>query len=355
MHASPESASSKAPTPIGERVLVCGVNWIGDTVISLPALQAYRRLHPGSHISLLVKPGLVPLWKMHAAPNEILILEEGLAGTLRTVRRVRAGQFRKAVVLPHSFRSALVPWLAGIPARVGMPGHWRDAMLTDVVVPEERPGRRHQAYEYVDLFCPEEKDKDLDLPRLSIAEDALAAAAQRLSALPSPRVALLPGAARGPSKRWPAERFVRLGRMLRDQAGCGVVVLGVTSEAALCAEVAEGIGPEALDLAGRTNLAEWIALLKACQLVIANDSGGMHLAAAMGTPVVAIFGITDPAKTGPMGPACRVIQNSTFRRRDIGRYSVEARKSLESIEPDQVYGAAMAALGRAAPDAKAEG
>ncbi|MFH0953798.1 MAG: lipopolysaccharide heptosyltransferase II [Verrucomicrobiota bacterium] len=352
MNASSASASSDARRTaagdraqhLGERVLVCGVNWIGDTVMSMPALQAYRKANPSARITLLVKPGLLPLWKLHAAPDQLLTLEGGWSGTLRTVRALRTEKFARAFVLPHSFRSALVPWLARIPLRIGMPGHWRDAMLTQVIRPRDVPGRRHQAYEYLDLMVPDAAQADLELPQIKVPEAAEAAARERLAAVPAPRVGVIPGAARGPSKQWPAEHFAELGRLLAGQRGCGLVVLGITREADLCGDIARRIGPAAVNLAGRTSLPEWIALLRACDLIVANDSGGMHLAAAVGTPVVALYGITDPAKTGPIGRICRVLQNSEVRARDISRDSPAARKSLASIHPEQVYRAALDCL-----------
>jgi heptosyltransferase-2 len=182
------------------------------------------------------------------------------------------------------------------------------------------------------------------LPHLELPEDALASARKRIAAAAEPRVALIPGAARGPAKQWPREHFIELGRRLCENRKCGIVVLGISRETALCEEVAKGIGPAALNLAGHTGLAEWIAVLKACDLVVANDSGGMHLAAVVGTPVVALYGITDPSRTGPLGKICRVLQNSDLRTRDIPRDSPEARASLAAIHPEEAYGAAIECL-----------
>ncbi len=329
------------------RILICGVNWIGDSVMSMPALHAFRKANPAAHITMLVKPGLVPLWKLDAVFDSILQLHEGLAGTFKTAAAVRGLRFDKAYILPHSFRSAVIPWLAGVPVRIGMPGHFRDFMLTEVVWPLERPGRSHQAYEYLDLLLPSAGEAPLETLHLPLPAEALAAAGKRIAAATEPRVALIPGAARGPSKQWPREHFIALGRMLSEQRKCGIVVLGISREAALCEEVAKGIGPSALNLAGHTGLAEWIATLKACDLVVANDSGGMHLAAAVGTPLVALYGITDPSKTGPLGRICRVLQNSDVRTRDIPRDSPEARASLAAIHPEQAYDAAVSCLDEA--------
>ncbi len=351
MQPSPASASNEAPrdsagaqrakaSSTADRILICGVNWIGDSVMTMPALRAFRRSNPSARIALLVKPGLVPLWKLVPVANEILELYEGCAGTLKTVRAVRAGRFDKAFVFPRSFRSAAIPWLARIPARIGMPGHWRDFMLTGIVRPRERPDRTHQAYEYIDLLAGDGGDVPLELSPIALPEPVAAAARSRLAEAARPCVGLIPGAARGPSKQWPAESFIHLGRLLAEKDGCGLAVMGLARERDLCERVAAAIGRAAINLAGESALVEWIALLKACDLVVANDSGGMHLAAAVGTPVVALFGMTDPARTGPLGPRCRVLQNSQVRSRDIARNSAAARESLASISPEQVYEAA---------------
>jgi heptosyltransferase-2 len=131
------------------------------------------------------------------------------------------------------------------------------------------------------------------------------------------------------------------GRLLKDRLQCNIVTLGSAGERALCALVARDTGPGSLNLAGETTLPELAAVLAKCRLALTNDSGGMHLATALGIPVVAVFGITNPAQTGPLGSAVRVMQASTRRSRDIRRDSPEARASLLRITPEQVAEAAM--------------
>jgi heptosyltransferase II len=208
----------------------------------------------------------------------------------------------------------------------------------------------HQVYEYLDLLTPGTAAEP-EPPHVELPDDAVAAARNRLAGLAHPRIAFIPGAARGPSKQWPAAHFVQLGKMLAAERGCGIAVFGSSGEAELCAEVAAGIGAAALNLCGQTGLAEWIALMKICDLVVCNDSGGMHLAAAAGTPLVALYGITDPARTGPLGTACRVLQNSAVQNRDVDRDSAEARASLASIPPEQVFAAVLQSLERKGPSA----
>lgn len=331
-----------------DRILICGTNWLGDSIMGMPAVQAFRRAHPDARIAVLVRPGLIPLWRMHAAPAEVLCMADGPLGPLRAAPLVRRGAFDTAFVFPHSFRSALAPYLGGVPARIGMPGHSRDWMLTQVIEPPSRADRQHQAYEYIGLMTGD-LDAPLDPPRLELPEEAVAGACARLSGLPSPRIGLVPGAGRGPSKRWPEEHFGELGRRLAGEAACGVVVLGAPDERDLCGRVAGAAGGTALSLAGQTGLTELAAVLRACDAVVVNDSGAMHLAAAVGTPLVALYGMTDPGKTGPLGRRCVILQEGGPRSRDIARRSREAQERLASITPGRVYDAVLGCLGRGDP------
>ena len=336
MPGSRESASSEPPP-----VLLCGVNWIGDSVMAMPAVQAYAASRPGGRIALLVKPGVAGLWAMHPAISEILVLRPGLGGVRRAAREIRARGIRTVYVLPHSFRSALPGFLAGVPERIGLPGGLRDWMLTRVIRPRGGPGRRHQRFEYADLLLPGD-DRTLPHPVLAVPAEARGTARRRLPD-GDPWVGCLPGAARGPAKQWPAAHFTAVGRRVAAEDGVRIAVIGASGEAPLCEAIAEGIGPAAQSLAGRLSLAEWAAVLERCRVVVANDSGGMHLAAALGTPVVALFGHTDPERTGPLGPAC-ILQHSAVRDREIARRSAAAQASLAAIQPDEVGAAVQAML-----------
>jgi len=242
-----------------------------------------------------------------------------------------------------------VPWLAGIPRRVGLRRGARDLLLTSAVRPPAWPGREHQAWEYVALLCPEAADRPLPAPRLALPPDARRAAEALLEGLPRPRVALMPGAARGPSKRWPDDHFARVARDLSAAPGCGIVALGAASERDACAR---SLPPAGRNLAGRTDLAAWAAVLAACDLAVSNDSGGAHLAAAVGTPVVVVFGATDPTRTAPLGPGVDAVAADVPRRgRDIARSDARAAAALRALEPGRVVERARARLARGRPAA----
>jgi len=333
----------------GGGALLCGVNWIGDAIMSMPAVQAFRGRHRDARIAMLVKPAVASLWRMHAAVDRVLVLGPGLGGVWRASAAVRHLGCERAYVLPQSFRSALVPYLARVPARIGMPGHHRDFMLTDVVTPTQGTGREHQGFEYADLLTPEPIINALAHPMLTVAAPAREAA-RRLLTEPDGRVriALCPGAARGPSKQWPAQHFIELGKRLVSSEIGPIAVLGSSAEVPLCGTVTDGIGDGAINLAGRMTFDVWAAVLEQCRVVVANDSGGMHLASALQTPVVALYGITDPGKTGPLGPA-RILQHSPDRTRDVPRDSSEARFWLASIQPEEVYEAVQGLLDEGRP------
>lgn len=323
------------------QVLIVGLNWIGDNIMSMPAIQAWRRLHPDLRLVLLLKPSVLPVWGFHTAPDQCVALELGLRGTQDVIAQLRErGPFDRAYVLPHSFRAAWIPWRAGIPERIGLPGHWRDALLTAVVEPRLREGREHQMYEYMDLLAPGADGAGRG-PEMTVPEELQAAARNRLQDLRRPWIALIPGAARGPSKQWPRRHFIELGRRLTKDSSCGVLVLGAPAEQALCDSVAAGIGSTAVSLAGRTTLREWMALLAVCDLVMANDSGAMHVAAALGTPVIAFYGMTDPVKTGPLTEHATLLQDPAVTGcRDVPRKSDRAQAALAAITPERAYRAA---------------
>ncbi len=318
-----------------KRLLVCGVNWIGDAIMSMPALQTWRERHPENRLELLVKPALLPLWSLHAAPDSLHRLPPGTVGVWRVASALRGEHFDSACIFPNSFRSALIPWLAGVPRRIGAPGHLRRLLLSAIPAGEP-PVARHQAYEYYHLLS-ETPPEVLPAPHLTLPEPLQAWAREREVEHPGPWTVFLPGAARGPSKQWPEAHWIELGRRMQGtDAVETLLILGSPSEAALCGRIAEGIGGRAVNLAGQTDIPQWAALMSRSRLVVANDSGGMHLAAAVGASVLALFGITDPAKTGPLGARCRVIQKSTVRQRDIPRDCPEARAALAAITPDEV-------------------
>ena len=309
-----------------DRVLIVSTNWVGDAVMSMPAVQLFREENPDVEITLLAKPGVMNLWKMHPAINEF----QTLGKLIPTIEKIREDHFDCAYILPNSFRSAFIPFMARISKVVGARGDWRRAMLTNII----RLGDGHQQFEAMNILGVQGEPP---APQLNVPEKIF-------KGLEKGRVVtLLPGAARGPSKRWPPERFVELAKKLIAEHDVTVVLSGGPDDAASCVKMATAIGPEALNFSGKTTIPEWAALLKRSDCVVANDSGGMHLAAAVGTPVVGIFGVTDPKKTGPLGRSV-ILQKSKLQSREVKRNSEEAIRALSSIDVDEVCAAVLELL-----------
>ena len=327
-----------------QHLLLFSPNWMGDAVMALPAFQQWRATHPGRRVTVLAKPGVAALWELVEGVERIVVLPPGRAGRHEGLRALRALDCEAALLMPHSFRAGWIAWRAGVPVRRGTTGQFRRWLINDPVSLAAFENR-HQQYEGFHLFnlVPETPPP---APRLTISLNAARAAAAQARLDHACRyVALLPGAARGDSKRWPAEAFAAAARQAAGRfPELRFLVCGTHAEAEVCATVAAGIGAEARNLAGQTRLPALAALLSQCAAVCCNDSGGMHLATAVDVPVVAVFGLTDPARTGPLGRA-RVIAPPGVRvSRAIPRHSPEAARALASITPERVAAALIEVL-----------
>ena len=325
-------------------LLLFSPNWLGDVVMALPAFQQWRAAHPGCRVTVLAKPGVASLWGLVGGVELVVTLLPGRVGRRETLRALRALDCEAALLMPHSFRAAWIAWRTGVPVRRGTTGQLRGWLVNDPVSLAAFEGR-HQQYEGFHLFglVPETPPR---APRLTISTEAAREAAAQARLDPACRyVALLPGAARGDSKRWPVASFAAAAReTARRLPELRFLVCGTPAEAGVCATVAAAIGSVAANLAGQTRLPALAALLSQCAAVCCNDSGGMHLAAAVDVPVVAIFGLTDPARTGPLGRARVIAPPGVKVSRSIPRSSPEAARALASIAPGRVAEALLEVL-----------
>lgn len=288
------------------RLLVRFPNWVGDAVMALPALEAIRRSMPVGRLAVLAKPWVAGIAEMSGAAGDVILLEDtgvnaGFRGKLRLAAILRRRRFDGTVLLPNSFGSALLAASSGIPLRGGYATDDRGLLLTHPVpAPPGRWPREHLVGYYLDLARSLGFDAEVEpIPRLSVHP----------APLPHPTAVFAPGATYGSAKMWPAERFVELGRRLAAR-GLGVAILGSAAEIGVCGRIAAGIGPPAEDLSGKTTLHEAAGILAAAAVAVSNDSGLMHVAAAVGAPLAAVFGSTDPKATGPLSPRSRVVRGS---------------------------------------------
>jgi heptosyltransferase-2 len=290
------------------RILVRAVNWVGDAVMTTPALGAIREHFPQAEITLLANPLVSQLFNPHPWVDRVVAFdrngtEKGLAGTLRLAMKLRKMAFDAAIVLPNSFNSALVPWLAGIPVRLGRKSDGRGFLLTDRFRPENQVPGCHEVEYYLGLLRHFGISGQPAVPYLETTplEDFAAAALLADHGITADDFVLgiNPGAAFGSAKRWYPDRFADVARQLIKLRNAKVVLFGGPGEADIAAEIEQQLDGNCLNLAGSTTLRGLMALTRNCDLFITNDSGPMHIAAAFGIPLVAIFGSTDHATTSP--------------------------------------------------------
>jgi heptosyltransferase II len=304
-----------------QRILVRSTNWVGDAVMSIPALEALRARFPRAEIVLLSKPWVSELYWHHPAVNRQIIYKphgehRGAMGFLKLVRELREERFDLAVLLQNAFHAAWMAWLARIPLRIGYARDGRSLLLDDAVEPPLPAAYGHQVYYYLQLLfragiiARVQRGEEI---RLRLTDSEVAWAAKKIDALglngPRLVVGIAPGAAFGPAKRWLPQSFAGLSDRLIGALNADVLIFGSAAERPLAEQIAGGMKHTPAIVAGETSLRQLLALMAQCRLIVANDSGPMHLAAALGVPLVAIFGSTDERATGPVGRYLRIIKH----------------------------------------------
>lgn len=329
------------------RVLVVGPAWVGDMVMAHGLFQILHRRQPRPCLDVLAPAWSQPLLARmpevaHAIESPTGHGQLALGARRRLGLELRAMGHAQAILLPNSWKSALVPFWARIPQRTGWRGEWRYGLLNDIRhLDRQRLPTTVQRFVALGLpaQAPPPDLADLPRPRLTVNGDAARAALERFSLpdpLERPPLALCPGAEFGSSKRWPAPHYGRLAQ-LAHRRGWAVWLFGSAQDRPVCAAVNESSGGVCLDLAGRTSLAEAVDLLSLAERVVSNDSGLMHVAAALDRPLVALFGSTDPAHTPPLSPRARVLRRALpcapcFRREcPLGHLDCLAGLSVEQV------------------------
>ena len=342
-----------------ERVVVRGVNWVGDAVMTVPALRELRRLLPGARLTLATRPWAEGIFAGADFLDDLLVTrhDSGKASAaLREAREWRSRRFDLAVLLPNAFAPALIAALARVPLRLGYATQGRGPLLTHrVAVPEWR-GSRHEVFYYLNLVAelgrslhgtPPAEPRELE-PRLGVAGADLAEARRLLregGARPGrPLVALCPGSTNSRAKRWPAERFAALADMLAERAGAEIVLVGAAEESDITEEVARRMHARPVVLTGRTTLAQTAAVLKASDLLVTNDTGPAHVAAAVGCPVVVVFGPTEPRTTRPFSATAEVVRRPPDCAPCMLRDCPIDHRCMTAVTPEDVFAGAARAL-----------
>jgi heptosyltransferase-2 len=353
------------------KILIRGVNWIGDAVITMPSIRAVRRAFPEAHISLLVHPWVADIFKENPYINDIILYDEsfnGIAGKFRLAKKLRRQKFDIAILLQNAFDAALIARLAGIPERVGYSRDFRGFLLTKAIPATKDTLSRHQVYYYLNLLKSMGIDAKETHPYIYLTDDerqwarnCLTVRAIHESPLhhpptpnPQPLIGINPGAAYGSAKRWLPERFAELISRIINELNGRVIIFGSKSEVGIVDEILSFVGAihefplqhtHILNMAGKTNLRELAALTAECDAFITNDSGPMHIASALFVPVVAMFGSTDKSVTGPFGEGHQIITKNLTCSPCMERECPEGHlKCMTEIAADDVFAALKKAL-----------
>lgn len=335
------------------KILIRATNWVGDGVMSLPALEALRARFPGAEVVLLAKPWVSEIYFYHPAVNRLMVYDpqsrhRGLKGFRKLIEELRAEAFDTAILFQNAFQAAFIAWAARIPARIGFATEARAGLLTDAVALPPPAQYGHQAGYYLQLLFQAgliDNPQPPDQCRLQIQPAEKNWAGKRLQSLglSGPRflVGINPGAAFGPAKQWRIERYADLADRLIGALHADVLIFGSSAERPLAERIAHDMRHTPIVLAGETSLRELMAMLAQCRLVITNDSGPMHLAAALGLPVVAIFGSTDERATGPLGGRARVVKHQVDCNPCGLRVCPIDFRCMEGVSVDLVHRAAL--------------
>jgi heptosyltransferase II len=374
-----------------ERVVVRGANWVGDAVMTVPALRELRRVLPGAHVTLATRAWAEGIFEGADFVDDLLIIKGERGGAAwREAREWRARRFDLALLFPNAFAPALVSALARVPARVGYATEGRGFLLTHALSVPAWRGQRHEVFYYLNLVAElerllagsssvviEELRTGFDEcvphvgvergeprvgtgPRLSLEvseqrrELARGLLREHGVDLERPLVALCPGSTNSRAKRWPAERFAALADLLAERAGADVLLVGAGAELDVSEEVARLARRRPFVLTGKTELSQTAALLAVSDLLVTNDTGPAHVAAAVGCPVVVIFGPTNPITTRPFSALADVVRRPPDCAPCMLRDCPIDHRCMTAITAEEVFERAAAALeaSRVAPETR---
>jgi heptosyltransferase-2 len=338
-----------------KNILIRGTNWIGDAVMTLPALTAVRKSFPDARISVLAKPWVAEIYRISPAVDEIILFQSpgihaGIRGKIRLAQELRRMNFDMALLLQNAIEAAIIAWLAKIPIRAGYNSDGRGLLLTHSIKRTKAVRQVHQTRYYLEMVkslgCRTE-EADVFL-RLGKDIEALAETTLNTLGIDSraPIIGLAPGATYGPAKKWFPDRFAEVADRLIQGYDAQVIAFGSPDDRETGDEVQGNARNPLRNLAGRTSLQETIALISRCDLFISNDSGLMHVAGALNIPTVALFGSTNPATTSPVGDHSRIIYKGASCSPCLKKTCPTDFRCMDAIRVDEVYAVAEGLLTR---------
>lgn len=307
------------------KIMVRATNWVGDAIMTLPALCAIKTRYPKAAISIVARPYVADIYRGQGICDELIAydprsMHKGWRGHEELAEQLRARKFDVALLLQNAFDAAWLAWRAAVPERIGYARDARSLLLTKrIAVP--RPGEipSHETFYYLELLrragwidsLPKIDEISLGVSETQkrVAEEALLATGARSNAF---RLAIGAGASYGSAKCWPPDRFAEFANRFLSERDADVILFGTPAEFAVSDAIVAGMKRKPINLTGKTAISDLPALLCQCHLFVGNDSGAMHIAAAVGLPVVAVFGPTDPAGTAPVTPRHAIVQQKPY-------------------------------------------
>ncbi len=338
------------------RILIIAPNWIGDAVMSQPLLANLKSIYPKSQIDVLASPWVAPIYRACAEVHQVIdarLEHQQLQWSLRKqlAKQLELNQYNACFVLPNSLKSALIPWLANIPLRIGYRGEMRFGLINFALDNPSKINRPPMANHYLALCNVMDHSKEVDTnqaadPKLNISPTAKQSVSAKLQAATIDEKSiyvLCPGAEYGVTKRWPTGHFASLAQhLINNEPNANIILLGGKGDHALGEEIISQVKNTAQiqNWCGETSLDEAIALIGMSKVLVSNDSGLMHIGAALKVPQVAIFGSSDPHHTPPLSDKAKVIwlnlPCSPCHKREC---PLGHLKCLKDISPSTVLGA----------------
>jgi heptosyltransferase II len=344
-----------------KRVVVRGVNWVGDAVMTIPALRELRRVLPHAHITLATRPWAEGLFADADFLDDLLIYDRrprDIRAVARQTREWRSRRFDLALLFQNAFEAALIAVTARVPLRLGYATDGRSFLLTHALPLPDWRDERHEVFYYLNLVAGLERllsgsssvkdgepqfDLNISEIRKEQARKFLLNAGVRTDA---PLIALCPGSTNSRAKRWPAERYASLADRFAAQTGANILLIGSADELEVSREVEKRMQERPIVLTGRTDLAEAVAILSLVDVLITNDTGPAHISAALKRPTLVIFGPTDPRTTRPFSPLAEIIRHPPECAPCMLRDCPIDHRCMTAITPDEVFTRAIALMKR---------
>ena len=344
------------------KIMIRATNWVGDAIMALPALRAIRQRQSAATINIVARPYVADIYRDQQVCDELINYDpngehRGWSGREKLIADLRTRKFDVALLLQNAFDAAWLAWRAQIPQRIGYARDGRSFLLTKAI-PVPKPGEipPHEKFYYLELLRRAGwLDQLPDEPRITlrVPDASRQRAAQMLveaeATHHATRIAVGAGASFGSAKCWPPDRFAKALNALLSQADADVILFGTPAEFPVSAAIAAELQRPPINLTGKTSIADLPALLSQCHLFLGNDSGAMHVAAAVGLPVVAVFGPTDPDGTAPVTPRLTIVQQKPYCSPCFLRRCPTDHRCMTAVTPAMVETALHSALAEVSP------